>query len=77
MQQFVHGKCTSFTTLMELLNTQTVIHRLWLINSAQLAIRNSSQYVDHVMLLCLSLIMHVLAGGVDPGNFRNIFNVAK
>ena len=34
MQQFVHGKCTSFTTLMELLNT--VIHRLQLINSAQL-----------------------------------------
>ena len=29
------------------------------------AVRNSSQYVDHVMPLCLSLIMHV-----DPGNFR-------
>ena len=75
MQQFVHGKCTSFTTLMELLNT--VIHRLRLINSAQLRNKNSSQYVDHVMPLCLSLIVHALAGGVDPSNFRNIFNVAK
>ena len=46
----------SFTTLMELLNTQNV---------------------DHVMPLCLSLIMHALAGGVDPDNFRNIFNAAK
>ena len=55
----------------------SVIHRLRLINSAQLPIRNSSQYVDHEMPLCLSLIMRVLAGGVDPGNIRNIFNVAK
>ena len=55
----------------------SVIHRLRLINSAQLRNKNSSQYVDHVMPLCLSLIMHALAGGVDPGNFRNIFNVAK
>ena len=55
----------------------SVIHRLRLINSAQLAIRNCGQYVDHVMPLYLLLIMHVLAGDVDPGNFRNIFNVAK
>ena len=48
------------------------------IHQAQLssAIGNSGQYVDHVMLLCLAL-MHALACGVDPGNFRNIFNVAK
>ena len=51
----------------------SVIHRLRLINSAQLAIRNSGQYVDHVIPLYLLLIMHVLAGGVDPGNFRNIY----
>ena len=54
----------------------SVIHRLRLINSAQLC-RDSSQYVDHVMLLCLSLTTHARAGGVDPGSFRNIFNVAK
>ena len=30
-----------------------------------------------VMPLCLSLIKHALVGGVDPGNFRNIFMVAK
>ena len=54
----------------------SVIHHLRLINSAQL--RNKKfQYVDHVMPLCLSLVMHALAGGVDPGNFRNIFDVAK
>ena len=36
-----------------------VIHPLRLINSAQ--------YVDHIMPLCLSLIMHTaLASGVDP-----------
>ena len=31
--------------------------------------RNSSQYVDHVMPLCLSL-MHALAGSVDPSNLE-------
>ena len=45
----------------------SVIHHLRLINSAQLLNKNSSQYVDHVMPLCLSLIMHALAGSVDPG----------
>ena len=76
MQQFVHGKCTSFTTLMELLNT--VIHHLWLINSAQLCNKKfqSIGLVDHVIPLCLSL-MHALTGSVDPGNFRNVFIVAK
>ena len=55
----------------------SVIHRLQLINSAQLRNKKFQSNVDHVMPLCLSLIMHVLAGGADPGNFRNIFNVAK
>ena len=34
MQQFVHGECTSFTTLMEFFK-YSVIHCLRLINSAQ------------------------------------------
>ena len=64
------------SVLMELLNTLLFIVCALIIQLSS-AIRNSSQYVDHVMPLCLSLITHALAGGVDPGNFRNIFNVAK
>ena len=65
MQQFVHGKCTSFTTLMQFLKF------------AVDKFSSALHYVDHVMPLGLLLIMHALAGSVDPGNFRNIFNVAK
>ena len=50
----------------------SVIHRLQLINS-EIPV---NVFSDHVMPLCLSL-MHALAGSVDPGNSRNIFNVAK
>ena len=35
-----------------------------------------NMFSNHVTPLCLSL-MHALAGDADPGNFRNIFNVAK
>ena len=43
---------------------------VWMGPQLSSAVRNSSQYVDHVMPLCLLLITHALAGGVHPGNFR-------
>ena len=46
----------------------SIIHRLWLINSAELCNKKfQSMFSDHVIQLCLSLFnMHALAGGVDP-----------
>ena len=54
----------------------SVIHCSRLINSAQLCYKNSCQYVDNLMLLFVYYFknMHALVGGVDPSNFRKIFN---
>ena len=52
----------------------SVIHRLRLINSAQL---RNKKFQSICWSRNAALFTHALAGGVDPGNFRNIFNVAK